>query len=351
MWTHESADFFHKSSTPDLLDSSKGFDWGASLNALHRWCPKSSVIAPFICSSQCEESDIGVCSSITVMNAKGGVGKTTLVLTLAETLSVHYGLNVLVVDSDAHASVSTMLLPRHSLETFWAQRRTFVDYLIDTVLRAARASWQEFVVSGVSDVDNARSIDLLLGGGHTTLFEREVSKGNHERRLRLAVRGFLAKAHDVYDLILIDSAPGLSVLTECWLREADFCLSPAKPDHLSTRGLQFLQQFGERDAQLGYSESLGVIISMKDLNAAEDELFSQWLRRNVKTYCFKQEIPRTTALQAAAYFSEQQRSFKAKYPGRTERVLRYVAGELIDRLAEVRKNSVPIRRSVGRSSG
>ena len=49
-------------------------------------------------------------NSITVMNAKGGVGKSTLVLTLAETLSTHHDKRVLVIDSDAHASISTMLM-------------------------------------------------------------------------------------------------------------------------------------------------------------------------------------------------------------------------------------------------
>ena len=63
-----------------------------------------------------------------------------------------------------------------------AQGRTFVDYLIAVVLKAAPANWRTFVVSGVSDVDDARSIDLLLGGGHLTLFEREVSKGEPRGR-------------------------------------------------------------------------------------------------------------------------------------------------------------------------
>jgi chromosome partitioning protein len=272
--------------------------------------------------------------SVTVMNAKGGVGKTTLVLTLAETLSAYHQMKVLVVDSDAHASLSTMLLPGHWLETIQGEGRTFVDYLIASVLEPSPASWQTFVVSGVSDVDDARSIGLLMGGGHLTLFEREVSKGGHEAALRLAIRNFLAEARTVYDLILVDSAPGLSVLTECWLREADFCLSPAKPDYLSTRGLQFLQQFGSRDTEMGFAENLGVVISMKDPHAPEDEQFDRWLRQNIKARCFKQTIPRTTALQTAAYFSVRRRSFAAKYPGKTGRVLRDLAGELLERLAE-----------------
>jgi chromosome partitioning protein len=126
------------------------------------------------------------------------------------------------------------------------------------------------------------------------------------------------------------------VLTECWLREADFCLSPAKPDYLSTRGLQFLHQFGERDAEMGMAKNLGVVISMKDPHAPEDEQFARWLRDNIKSRCFKQAIPRTTALQTAAYFSARHRSYAAKYPGRLGRVLRELAEELLVRLAEAR---------------
>jgi chromosome partitioning protein len=288
-------------------------------------------------------------NAITVMNAKGGVGKSTLVLTLAETLSAHHGLRVLAIDSDAHASLSSMLISPNWFATLQAEGKTFVDYLIAVVLNAGEVSWNTFALKGVSDVDDARSVDLLLGGGHLTLFEREISKSNHEAVLRRTIRTFLAEARAAYDVVLIDSAPGLSILTECWLREADFCLSPAKPDYLSTRGLQYLQQFGQRDAQMGLSENLGVIVSMKDPHAPEDEKFERWLRHNIKAHCFKQVIPRTAALQTAAYFSVWSRSYAAKYPGKTGRVLRDVAKELLARLAEAQTR--PAKTGEGSPNG
>ncbi|NIO38876.1 MAG: AAA family ATPase, partial [Burkholderiales bacterium] len=49
-------------------------------------------------------------NSIAMMNTKGGVGKSTLVMAVAETLSAHHRKNVLVVDSDAQSSVSSMLM-------------------------------------------------------------------------------------------------------------------------------------------------------------------------------------------------------------------------------------------------
>jgi chromosome partitioning protein len=272
-------------------------------------------------------------NTISVMNAKGGVGKSTLVLTLAETLSAHYGKRVLVIDSDAHASISTMLVAPDWLEAIQSQRRTVVDYLIATVLNGAPADWRAFVTGGVSDVDDAASIDLLAGGGHLTLFEREVSKGGHEVGLRLALRAFLAEVGSSYDLVLIDSAPGLSVLTECWLREADFYMAPTKPDYISTHGLQFLRQFRQRDADMAFAEPLGVVINMADDNSTEDVRFARWLRHNAGNRCFEQAIPRANAFQTAAHFSPRDRSYWAKYPGQAGRTLKQLSAELLERLA------------------
>lgn len=68
-------------------------------------------------------------NTITVMNAKGGVGKSTLVLALAETLSAYHDKDVLVIDADAQASVSHLLVPQAELEAAQAGGRTIVDYL------------------------------------------------------------------------------------------------------------------------------------------------------------------------------------------------------------------------------
>ena len=91
-----------------------------------------------------------------------------------------------------------------------------------------------------------------------------MSKGDHEARLRRTIGACLAEAGQPYDIVLIDSAPGLSVLTECFLREADFYLSPTKPDYISTRGLEFLREFRQRNPEMGFGNNLGVIINMKD---------------------------------------------------------------------------------------
>ena len=175
-------------------------------------------------------------ASIAIMNAKGGVGKSTLVLALAETLAVHHGKKVLVVDSDAHASVSNMLMAPPRLATVQDQGRTVVDYFAAIVLNGTEANGRRFVVTGVSDVDDARTIDIMAGEGISRCSSAKCRGAGSKPVLRKAVRTFSAEACKSYDFVLIDSAPGLSVLTECWLREAQYYLSPTKPDYISSRG-------------------------------------------------------------------------------------------------------------------
>ena len=291
------------------------------------------------------EANISMRNTITVMNAKGGVGKSTLVLALAETLATVHRKKVLVIDADAQASVSHMLVLQPQLEAAQSGGRTIVDYLIGVVLKESTASWQDFVISDVSDVDDARSIALIASDTDLTLFEREVSKGDLETRLRRSIGTLLAEAGQRYDIVLIDSAPGLSVLTECFLREADFYLSPTRPDYISTRGLKFLHGFKQRNPEMGFSYNLGVLINMIDPLSPQDEQVDGWLRRQPEHCCFHESIPRVTSLQATGAVSPQVRSYWAKYPGETGGCLRRLTYELLSLLEKASLTPLLVERN------
>lgn len=270
--------------------------------------------------------------TVAVMNTKGGVGKSTLVLALAETLSAMHGKNVLVIDSDAQSSVSSMLLPVQSLHKLQSENTTVVDYLVARVLRGLEVAWTDYVVRDVSDVEEARSIFLVPSDMQLTLFEREVSKESLHARLRQAIRSLLNEVSNVFDVVLIDCPPGLSVLTESWLREADFHLSPTKPDYVSLCGLEVFRRFKALNPEMGFARNLGVIVNMKDPHSASDADYETWLKQSADNRCFKEALPYLRMLQDAARF-QPDRSFMAKYPGEAGRAIRAVTDELVVRLA------------------
>src|SRR6185503_4828360 len=151
----------------------------------------------------------GMRNTVAVMNTKGGVGKSTLVLAVAETLSAVFRKNVLIIDSDSQASVSAMLLSASNLHRLQSDGLTIVDLLVASVLNNVAVDWPRFVVGGVSDVDEARTVYLIPSDMQLTLFEREVSKASLHARLRTSIGALLNHVRGVFDIVLVDCPPGL----------------------------------------------------------------------------------------------------------------------------------------------
>ena len=272
--------------------------------------------------------------SIAVMNTKGGVGKSTIVMALAEALSANCGRNVLVIDSDSQTSMSIMLMQMARWEIMERQRHTLVDYLSNMVMGSGNVDWKNYVAPDVSDVEEARSVYLVPSHMNLSLFEREVSAERRHGHLRGTIRGLLQDAKRYFDVILIDCPPGLSVLTECWLREADHYLPPTKPDYLSVRGLSILKRFRELSLGHGFSELIGVLVNLKDDRSPADEAWHRALLADQSNRCFGAAIPLRPYIQRAADFSSSGRTYAAKYPGDAGKSIGIVVGELIERLAD-----------------
>lgn len=273
-------------------------------------------------------------NSVAIMNTKGGVGKSTLVLAIAETLATYHDKSVLVIDSDSQATVSSMFMSIPSLHNLQQGGQTLVDYLVATVLQNSTADFTRFIVQEVSDVDDVNSVFAIPSDMQLTLFEREVSKGSLHGRLRSVIRGLLNDARNAFDIVLVDCPPGLSVLTESWLREADFHISPTKADYVSVCGLEVFRRFKALNPEMGFADNLGVLINMRDPSSASEDDYEAWLREDTENKCFKQVVPRAMSLQEAARFQTIDRSYMAKYPGIVGQSLRALSEEVLQRVAE-----------------
>lgn len=271
-------------------------------------------------------------NTISVMNAKGGVGKSTMVMAIAETLSAYHNTSVLIIDSDAQASVSSMFMPIRDLHRLQSEQKTLVDYMVHSALNQQSPDWRDFVVHDVSDVDDARSISILPSDMQLTLFEREISKTGKHSNLRRSVADLLAETSQHFDCVLVDCAPGLSVMTECWLRETAYHLSPTKADYVSICGLEVFRRFQALNPEMGFADNLGVLINMREAQSATEAEYETWLKSVTNHKCFGPVVPRAATLQDAARYQPEQRSYFAKYPGNVGVALRAVAEELLARL-------------------
>lgn len=271
--------------------------------------------------------------AIAVMNTKGGVGKSTIVMALAETLSVYYRKKVLVIDSDSQTSMSVMLMPTDRWEACEQAQHTLADYLAARVISDAEVDWSEFVAARVSDVDEADTVSLIPSHMELALLEREISAAGRQDRLQEAVRELLVAAKTAFDIVLVDCPPGISILSEAWLRGADFHLPPLRPDYLSVRGYGILTRFRAARPDLPFSENIGLLVNMKDARIKSEDAWHQRLRADPSLACFEQAIPRRAYLQNAADFDPGTRTYAAKYPGDSGLAIRYVTQEILARLA------------------
>jgi len=271
-------------------------------------------------------------TSIAVMNAKGGVGKSTLTMAIAETLAEYHGKSSLIIDSDGQMSLSMMMAPGQLLAERSDANLTLVHYFIQKVLEGKDVDWTQFVCRDVSDVDEIGGLFLIQGDMDLPLLEREIAAANKFSDLRVAARNILVAAQQYVDVVLVDCAPGISVMTETWLRECDHHLVPVKPDFLAISGLEYLRRFRSRNPEMGFARHVGIVINMIQTADPADRIMAQHLREDPELDCFAASVPMATIIQKASLYSSEPRSYIAKYAGEPGKALRAVTQELLSRL-------------------
>ncbi len=270
-------------------------------------------------------------TSIAIMNAKGGVGKSTLTMALAETLAVDHGKSSLLIDADGQMSLSLMMAPGKVLSERREANLTLVGYFAQVVLEHKAVEWPQFVCRDVSDVDDVEGVFLIPGDMDLPLLEREIAAAGRFGALRDAARHILREANRYVDVVLVDCAPGISVMTETWLRECDQHLVPVKPDFLAVSGLEYLRRFRSRNPEMGFAEHLGIVINMQEPLSAEDKIMAAHLREDASLKCFEAAVPTASHIQKAALYSREPRSYVSKYAGDAGRAMRAITLELLER--------------------
>jgi len=168
---------------------------------------------------------------ISIINQKGGVGKTTTVINLAAGLA-HQEKKVLVIDLDPQGNATTGL----GLSNLESSTETIYGVLNGTK-----------TISDVIRKTEFKNLDIITS--NVDLSGLEVETADDSMRAFILKRELIAYLNDsrtTYDYVLIDCPPSLSLLTVMALVSSHSLLVPLQAEFFALEGLTQLMKTIER---------------------------------------------------------------------------------------------------------
>ena len=208
--------------------------------------------------------------TVSLINMKGGVGKTTVAVNLADFLVNREAKSVLLIDVDPQFNATQCVLSGNDYIDYIKNGGYTVVDIFDNSSRVVTS-----VVDGTKQnsptkftdilpVKSSRGFDYIPG--NLQLFKLEMAAGSgRENRLR----NYLASLNTSYDYVIIDSPPTPSVWMMSALIASDYYLVPVKPDPISMTGMDLLQGIiNERADNYGFAcKCCGIVLTMVDLRS------------------------------------------------------------------------------------
>jgi chromosome partitioning protein len=177
--------------------------------------------------------------TVSLINMKGGVGKTTLAAQLAHAADQRE-LRTLAVDLDPQSNLSQALLSPEKYVRMLKEKKPTVSALFEQYLPPSEGSASPKPVDAhdviIKKAGYWKDTTLDLIPSRLELSQTLKNPTGKERRLAKA----LSKVSDQYDLILLDCAPTESILTEAAYHASRYALVPVKPEFMATIGLPLL---------------------------------------------------------------------------------------------------------------
>ncbi len=223
---------------------------------------------------------------ISIINQKGGVGKTTSAINLAAGLS-QQNKKILVLDLDPQGNATTGLglsNMENSSETIYG------------VLNGTKE------ISDVIKKTQFENLDIITSNVDLSGLEVETADdSNRAFLLKVKLTAYLNDSRDTYDYILIDCPPSLSLLTVMALVSSNSLLVPLQTEFFALEGLTQLMKTIERiKVSLNPELSIrGILLTMYDKRNKLSSQVEKEARDYFNEKVYSTVIPRNVRLSEA----------------------------------------------------
>ncbi len=253
-------------------------------------------------------------SVISMVNMKGGVGKTTVTVNLATCLAKNHKLRVLIVDLDTQINATLSFMTPAHFAKLKQEKRT-----LKTLITQAVYPKNEMIFSPKEiiqqNICNIKGLDLMPGDIELyedfvlaeMIYDHTMGKQQNygqtwqqieDRLIKVVLKPFLNN----YDLILLDFSPGDHLITRSGILASDFYIIPAKLEPLSVIGIGILEgrikQFKESNRT--QIELLGIVLTSLGRNTKmSTNVQARLIKDFGKNILFQTEIPMNVAVARA----------------------------------------------------
>jgi chromosome partitioning protein len=261
---------------------------------------------------------------VSVINMKGGVGKSTTTVSLAETLALHQRRRVLIVDLDPQTNASIMVAGPEKWNAMREAERTLDFYFESYIVQQRPKPFKQLIEPKVTDLKGKPDVALCASAPEFRIVERDlienfVKKGYHIDAIQKWIcerfaNGIKTVIND-YDYILIDCPPGISLFAEAALIAADAILVPTIPDYVSRLGLITFRKRALRliNERRGGPSQLFVVATKYDESFSLHRSEAALLKDNLGEAMFDVRITQHVDIAKAAEWAEPVRTFDQKY--------------------------------------
>ncbi|OBU07746.1 ParA family protein [Morganella psychrotolerans] len=171
---------------------------------------------------------------VSFINMKGGVGKTTLCVGIAEFLANYKEKKILLIDVDPQLNATQSIMGKYERVEEYITDLLPQNKTIRKVFETKKSISTENKPLKKDDVITSitENLDIILGD-ISIIFDTDQAPIRIQR-----IKKFISdnNLRDVYDYILIDSPPTISIFTDASLIASDYYLTPIKIDYYSILG-------------------------------------------------------------------------------------------------------------------